>query len=358
MKKKSHIAPKQENSMKNFKPKWIYFIIIILSFFWLSSCSEEIVIVEEVDRTELDSLDNLIQVTTDDITSAQIANDALKRRVDSLNAVLKAAGSPTASNPDVVYTVQVINGGESYINGRAKSLSNAVVTVSQGNIATQLTTGNTGMVTFPKMNDGIVSVTVEIDNYADVYMIVDLRDDGKDPRNTSATYRNASTQVMVYPTSGKDMFTISGVAYYNQNETNLRTNGQNDPFHPLTGAAIYETAPAGSSFSIRCTPSSIPLNHTRPGKILQVVYAGLERVALIGNNGVYSVSVPAILRAANGTSFFTYGGPNVVSAISGVRQTDNGSFNTTWLPSLFWPVSLPQMVFYPGGKSFTDIYYF
>ncbi len=343
--------------MKYFKLKWIYLVILTVSFCWLGSCSDEIVLVEEVDRTELDSLDNLIQVTTEDITAAKIANDALKRRVDSLTTVLTAAGSASSSNPDVVYTVQVINGGESYINGRTSSLANAVVTVSQGNTATQLTTDNTGMVTFPAMNDGIVSVTVEIDNYADVYMIVDLRDNGADPRSTNATYRNASTQVMVFPTSGKDMFTISGVAYYNQNTTNLHTDSQNDPNHPLTGNAIYETVPAGSNFSIRCTPNSIPLNHTRPGKILQVVYAGLERVAVTGSNGVYSVSVPAILQTA-GTSFFSYVGPNLVSAISGTRQTNTGNSNYTWVPSQFWPQSLAQMVFYPGGKSFTDLYYF
>lgn len=343
--------------MKRFNLKLLYVPLFFLSLFWLISCSEEVVLVEEVDRTELDSLDNLIQVTTDDITAAKIANDALKRRVDSLNAALTAAGKVNSSNPDVVYTVQVIDGGKSYINGRTSALANAVVTVTQGVTATQLTTGATGMVTFPAMNDGIVSVSVEIENYADVYMIVDLRDNGTDPRSTNATYRNASTQVMLFPTSGKDMFTISGVAYYDQNTTNLRTNSQNDPFHPFTGAAIYETAPAGSNFSIRCTPSSIPLNHTRPGKILQVIYAGLERIAVVGSNGVYSVSVPSILRT-NGTSFFTYGGPNLVSAISGIRQTTNGNFNYTWLPGQFWPQSLSQMTFYPGGKSFTDIYYF
>lgn len=343
--------------MKYFKPKWIYFTLMVFSFWWLGSCSEEIVLIEEVDRTELDSLDNLILITTDDLTAAKIANDALKRRVDSLNKVLTAAGSPSSANPDVVYTVQVINGGKSYINGRTSALANATVTVTQGITETQLTTDNTGMVTFPAMNDGIVSVTVEIDNYADVYMIVDLRDNGTDPRGTNASYRNASTQVMVFPTSGSDMFTISGVAYYNQDETNLRTNGQNDPFHPFTGSANFETVPVGSDFSIRCTPVSIPLNHTRPGKILQVVYAGLERVAVTGTNGVYSISVPAILRT-NGTSFFTYDGPRLVSIISGVRVTASGNFNNTWLPSAFWPIRLPQIVFYPGGKSITDLYYF
>jgi len=343
--------------MKYLKPKLTYLMFFTLSFLWLGSCSEEIVLIEEVDRTELDSLDNLIQVTTDDITASKIANDALKRRVDSLNAVLTASGKPSSSNPDVVYTVQVIDGGKSFINGRTSALANAVVTVGQGNTSTQLTTNDTGMVTFPKMNDGIISVTVEIDNYADVYMIVDLRDNGTDPRSTNATYRNASTQVMLFPTAGKDMFTISGVAYYDQNTTNLRTNSQNDPFHPFTGAAIFETVPSGSNFSIRCTPNTIPLNHTRPGKILQVIYAGLERAAVIGNNGAFSVNIPVIMQAS-GTSFFSYGGPNLVSAISGVRQTTNGNSNYSWFPNRFWPQSLSQMTFYPGGKSFTDIYYF
>lgn len=340
-----------------FNRKWIYGITLSLSFFWLGSCSEEIVLVEEVDRTELDSLDNLILVTTEDLTAAKIANDALNRRVDSLNAVLSKAKLPSTSNPDVVYTVQVIGGGKSYINGRAKALANAVVTVSQGNTSAQLTTSNAGMVTFPAMNDGIVSVTVKIANYADVYMIVDLRDNGADPRATNATYRNASTQVMVFPTSGSDMYTISGVAYYDQNTTNLRTNSQNDPFHLFTGASIFETVPAGSDFSIRCTPNSIPLNHTRPGKILQVVYAGLERVAVTGSNGAYSIAIPVVLRA-NGSNFFAYGGPRLVSVISGVRVTATGNSSYTWFPSQFWPLDLPQMVIYPGGKSFNDVYYF
>lgn len=317
-------------------------------------------VIEEVDRTELDSLDNEITVTTEDLTAAKIAKDALKRRVDSLNAVLDNANNPSANNPDVVYTVQVIDGGKSHIQGRTASLPNAVVTVSQGSTTTELTTNASGMVTFPAMEDGIISVTVEIADYADVYMIVDLRDNGADADAYNASYRNASTQVMVFPTTGSDMFTISGVGYYEQNTTNPRTDGQNDPFHPFTGSARYEIVPTGSNFSIRCTPNSIPLNHARPGRILQVVYAGLERVATTGANGVYSVSIPSVL-LTNGGNFFTYNGPRWVSDIVGVQQTGPSTTVTrVWTPGInsFYPTRLSDMIIYPGGRATTDIYYF
>lgn len=344
-------------SMKNVKSKGICFLLLSLSFCWLCSCSEEIVVIEEVDRTKLDSLDNLISVTTEDLTAAKIAKDALQRRVDSLNTVLASANNPSANNPDVVYTVQVIDGSNSYIKGRTKSVSNAVVTVSQGNTSTQLTTGSTGMVTFPAMEDGIISVTVELENYADVYMIVDLRDNGADADAYNSSYRNASTQVMVFPTSGGNTFTVSGVGYYDQITTNFHTDSQNDPNHPFTGSAIYETVPSGSNFSITCVPASIPLNHTRPGKVLQVVYAGLERVATMGANGAYSVSLPVTL-LTNGTSFFTYTGPRIVSVIKGAQQTATGNVDEVWQPGVFWPSSLGQMIIYPGGRVTTDVYYF
>lgn len=343
--------------MKTLNRKWISAIALSLSFFWIISCSEEIVVIEEIDRKKLDSIDNLIIVTTDELTASKIAKDALQRRVDSLNAAIAAAKLPGNQNPDIVYTVQVIDGGTAAITGRTKSLQGAVVRISQGNTSTQLTTDASGMVTFPRMRDGIVAVTVEIDNYADVYMMVDLRDNGTDPDATNAAYRNAATQVLLFPTSGANMFTISGVAYYNQNLTNQRANTQNDPTHPFTGNQIYETVPAGTNFSIRCTPNIVPLNHNRPGRILQVVYAGLERVATAAANGSFSVQIPVVLRT-NGAQFLTYVGPNTMSPISGTQQlTPTQSVDQLWYPVSFWPSSLANTRFFPGGSVISDVYF-
>lgn len=326
----------------------IFCLLAGISFIWLGSCSEELVIIEEIERKELDSLDNLILVTTDDITAAKIAKDALQRRADSLAKVLEQEKLTINNFTGLVYTVQVVDGSKSYIKGRTSVVTNATVTISQGNTSTQVATNETGMATFPEMKPGVISVTVELDNFADVYMIVDLG---------TGVNVNASTQVMVFPTSGSDMFTLSGVAYYDQNTTNLHTNTQNDPDHPFTGSSIFETVPAGSNFSIVCAPASIPLNHTNAGKVLQVVYSGLERVATVGANGAFSVTLPVAL-LTTGASFFAYNGPRTVATLTGVQQNNGSTNNKLWYPSQFYPTKLSDMNFYPGGRGFTDVYYF
>ncbi len=343
--------------MKKLILKTLYSLLFGIPLVYMVSCSEELVIIEEVDLTALDSLDNQISVTTDDLTAAKIAKDALTRRRDSLQSIIDNASTPSSNNPDVIYTVQVTDGSKAFIGGRVASLSSALVTVGQGNTNTELTTDDTGMVTFPALESGIVTLTVEIADFSDVFMLIDLRDGGADPNSLSADNRYASTQVMVFPTSGSDVFNISGVAYYDQDVDNLRTGDQNDPFHPFQGASIYETVPSGSDFQITCTPISIPLNHLRPGQILQVIYAGLAIVATTDGSGNFSIDLPAIL-LDNGTNFFTYAGPANNTNIVGTEVSTSGSAERVWTPSIMYPDPLGNILIFPGGNSVQDVYYF
>lgn len=328
---------------------------ILLSF--VVSCSEEIVIIEEEDRTELDSLDVEISVITDDLTAAKTAKNALQRKLDSLTTALGVANNPTGLNADVHYTVQVTDGSQGYMNGRMASLTGAVVTVSQGNLQQEVTTDDTGLATFSELESGYISVTVEITGFSDVYMIVDLRDGGSDSNGTNADSRYASTEAMVFPTQGSDMFTISGTSYYEQNLLNQRLGTQNDPAHPFTGLNIYETVPAGVDFLIDCTPSTIPNNTSRPGQIISVVYAGLSRVGTTDSNGDWTIAVPVVF-LTSGANFFNYSGPKLGDTFPDTQVSATGDSEEIWYPVLFYPNSLNEILFFPGGNSIQDLYYF
>ena len=326
----------------------------------IGSCSEEIVPITIQDRTELDSLETVIGVTTDDLTATQIANDSLKRYADSLNVVLTDLKAANNSLPQVVeYTIQVTDGSKGYINGRVASLTGAVVTVSQGNVAQELTTDGTGFATFPELEDGFISVTVEVPGYSNVYMVVNLNDGGADGAG-SPDVRYAATQVMVFPTSGSSMFTLSGKSYYNQDLNNQRTGTAGDPFHPFQGPEIFEFVPAGTSFLIDCIPSSIP-NQTvgRPGFVVSAVYAGLQRVAAANGSGDWTITLPVVL-LTNGSNLFTYAGPRDGDQIRGteIAIAPNPDTERVWAPSFFYPLSLAEMQIFPGGNSIQDLYYF
>ena len=344
------------------KPKLIKDSIMLLMagimLFAIASCSEEIVLIEEEDRSALDSLDVLISVITDDLTASKIAKNALTRRLDSLNDAIDAAAGVTGSNADVHYTVQVTNGSQAYMGGRVSSLTNAIVTVSQGNVTKEITTDATGMATFPELESGFISVTVEIADFSDVYMIVDLRDGGVDSNGTNADTRYASTQVMVFPTSGSDMFTISGTSYYNQNLDNQRADTQTDPLHPYTGSEIYERLPSGIRFYINCVPTTITNNTAgRSGQIVQAVYAGLSRVTTTDTNGDWILTLPVVF-LTNDTNLFNYVGP-YGDNISGTQTSVIfGDTQEIWFPSTFYPNNLNEISFFPGGNSVQDLYYF
>ncbi len=329
-------------------------------FCGMIGCSEELVEIRVENRSELDSLKVVIAVTTEDITAAQIAENALKAKLDSLEdalAELEGFVPSTTLKPDVHYTVQITDGSQTYINAKTASLPDAVVTISQGNTTQEITTDVSGFATFPELESGFISVTVEIAGFSDVYAIVDLRDSGTDSDGTNAENRYASSQIVVFPTTGSSMFTISGTSYYNQDLDNLRAGTESDPFHPRTGDAIYETLPADISFTIDCTPTSIPNNSTRSGKIIQIVYAGLSRVATTDASGNWSIQIPVVF-LSNGTNFLSYSGPNVQSNFSATQVSSTSSALYIWGPvGSFYPTIFSEILLFPGGSTIQDLYY-
>ena len=319
------------------------------------SCSQEIVPIERVDRTALDSLETEIAVISDAISATKLAQINLEAERDSLQAVLDALKSPGSTNPDVHYTVQVVNGADGYINART-SLPDAVVTVSQGNSVQEVTTDATGMATFPDLESGFITVTVEISGYSDVLMIVDLRDGGTDTDGANPDLRYATTQVMVFPTEGSSMYTITGTSYYEQDSTNTRTGATDDPFHPLTDELIFETVPEGNSFIVDCIPSLIPNNTQRVGKIVSAVYAGLSRVATTDASGNWTLTIPVVF-LTDGSYLFTYDGPNLGNTVTGTLVGNVVTFTANWIPGGFYPTGLGDITLFPGGNTSTDLYY-
>ncbi|HYC85235.1 MAG TPA: hypothetical protein VEB86_08440 [Chryseosolibacter sp.] len=323
----------------------------------LSGCGEEVVLVEEEDTTKLDSLEVVIRVVEEELTVALAEEAALKRKVDSLNTKI-GEGSAAPINADIVYSVQVIDGSAAYVSaaGRKASLPNAVVTVRQSEIVQQFTSDATGMVSFAGMKSGLISVTVEIEGYSDLYMIVDLRDGGDDENATSSDNRYASTMAVVFPTEGAGMFTISGNVYYNSTELNDNRDGsQNNPLHPVTGAQRFEAA-TGVYLAVDCIPAGILNNTGRPGKIVEAVYTGLKRTAISGPDGSYALTLPVILTTLGG-NFFTYDGP-VGSAITGEQITTTGTIDQVWFLSFSYPDEFQEIRIFPGGNSIQDIYYY
>jgi len=321
----------------------------------LFSCSQEIVPIERVDRTALDSLETQITVISDDIADAKLAKIDLEAERDSLQRILDELKAPGSTNPDVHYTVQIVDGAQGYINTRT-ALPDATVTVSQGNSSTEITTDATGLATFPDLESGFVTVTIEIAGYSDVLMIVDLRDSGTDTDGENPDLRYATTQVMVFPTEGTNMYTITGRSYYEQDETNSRAGTTGDPFHPFTNSLLYEVVPQGNGFVVDCIPSIIPNNSQRVGKIINAVYAGLSRSATTDANGDWTLTLPVVL-LSDGSNLFSYVGPLNGDTVTGTLVTSTGSFNGLWIPGLFYPNSLGQLTVFPGGNTVLDLYY-
>lgn len=335
-------------------------LLAVVFIFGVFSCSEEIVPIEKIDRSALDSLETEISVISDDIFTAKTTANALKRKIDSLNAVLAAASQPSGLNPDVHLTLQVLDGSQGYgspLSARKTGLPSAVVTVSQGNVTKEVTTDASGLASFPEMESGFISVTVEISGYSNVYMIVDLRDGGADSDANNAETRYASTQVLVFPTEGSNMFTLTGTSYYNQDLNNLRSGTANDPYHPLTGDDIYEKIPQGTSFLIDCIPTTIPNNASRAGRIIDIVYGGLSRVATADQDGEWTITLPVVF-LSDGSNLLDYVGPLAGDHIEGIQESNAGNTEEIWFPYYFYPYALSEIQIFPGGNSVQDLYYF
>lgn len=336
----------------------IFVLLPVLILAVIASCSEEIVPITIQDRTALDSLEQEIGVISDDLTQAQIARDSLKRVEEDLNAQLADLQAQTADSAfaDVHYTVQVTDGSLAYNNTptpRVASLAGALVSVSQGNAFQEVTTDGTGFATFPAMDNGFISVTVEIAGFSDVYLVVDLGS------SESGDSRNVSTQVMVFPTSGSTMFTITGTSFYNLDFNNTRAGDIANPVHPFQGAEIYEIVPTGTSFIVDCTPSSIPNNiGGTPGFVVAAVYAGLQRVATSDASGNWTLTLPVVF-ITDGTNLFSYDGPKEGDQIKGTQiNVVPPNTEEIWAPSTLYPLTLSEIQIFPGGNSVQDLYYF
>ena len=155
-----------------------------------------------------------------------------------------------------------------------EALSGEVVSVEQNGVIASMTTWADGLAVFRNMRIGTVAVHMEVTDFTNVDFVADLT-----PRNNSAgndfssvnadlssQTRNASTQIPVFPTTGANTATISGMVTYESDLTN------STPEFPATNViAIIESdfdfiepyiAPAGSDS-----------NEDLAGRLIRIGYA-------------------------------------------------------------------------------------
>lgn len=120
----------------------------------------------------------------------------------------------------VVYTVNVVSGGNA-INGRSSGIDQAKVTVAQQGTVTTVTTGTSGQASFPLMSTGIVTVTVEATDHATVHYTADLSDAVMDVDSIGSQFtRYGSTIVVMFATAGNTMSTVIGKVTCEHDSTN------------------------------------------------------------------------------------------------------------------------------------------
>ncbi|HMQ01332.1 MAG TPA: hypothetical protein PKC24_16240, partial [Cyclobacteriaceae bacterium] len=81
-----------------------YCMVGIAGLVFLLSCTEELILIEQEDRSKLDSLETIIRVIEDDLNVVLAAKSDLQRKVDSLNNLI--SGQITQPLQDIEYTVQ------------------------------------------------------------------------------------------------------------------------------------------------------------------------------------------------------------------------------------------------------------
>ena len=237
-------------------------------------------------------------------------------------------------NRTIDYTVLVVAGETSLTNSHATKsaveatgATGATVQVAVNGTVLSKTTDASGQAAFTNLTAGLAAVTVTLANHTTVNYVVNLY------HMDTILYDNeqkriASTKVVLFPTSGTGMITVSGVV---KMKTDVQVKFP-DWATDNIGAVFVNTgaqyAPNGTIITAEIASSELNNYVTSIGTVQTgVTYEGATFTGTTDANGNYSISVPSTANglsisimypaiAANVTySIFTYNAQNGAKVI-------------------------------------------
>jgi len=324
------------------------FIFLAILGLLVVACKDE-VLVAVVDNKKADSI---IAVITK-LDQQNVTINAKQNTITIQNAVstarLDSLQTSFDTNPrKIQYTIYLLNAGNTISTtnnqGRTKGVDGATVTLLSGG-KTLTATSADGRVIFEGLSGGSATVQILASGFTSVTFQTYFFRDNRSSFGDGAV-RTASTNILIFPTSGKDVVTITGLLYANKstiddtlgrqynNRADLPrrlkyvsnpgisdftsyTQGVNtynpiwDTNYPYFHAnSQYDSIPNGVSIkydkitslkgaTIFGVPNTNNLRSTSfndfdpqvPGQVLTITYTGLVSVATIDNTGKYTLTV-------------------------------------------------------------------
>ncbi|MGD1895186.1 MAG: hypothetical protein ACFB15_31905 [Cyclobacteriaceae bacterium] len=205
--------------------------------------------------------------------------DALALQQENLINYEKTRDSLERVGGIIHYTVQVFDGTEVTSNARTESLSpSATVTAIQNGDTVTVNTGTEGLAFFDDMRIGLVTVRVESPNFTTAVFTADITPDNFE----SATVRNASTPIYIFPTTE-----ANGAAVVT-GKVEVETNLLNDTPELAVGATVrgYIDVNDGNF-------SGDYIYTGEAGGIRSIAYENSIAPATVGEDGTYRLIVPA-----------------------------------------------------------------
>ena len=204
-------------------------------------------------------------------------------------------------NRTINYTVLVVAGETAATNSTIKSAvetkgaTGAVVQVSVNGSVSSKTTDISGQATFTNLAAGIVAVTVELANHTTVDYIVDLYHVDTNMYDNE-TKRIASTKVVVFPTTGTGMITVSGVVKI-QSDIRVTYNSWSRSDSSYTQSPELENAPNGTVITAIVSNTEfskyVTMLDGSSAPLTDVTYEGITFSGTMDASGNYTISVPS-----------------------------------------------------------------
>jgi hypothetical protein len=211
-------------------------------------------------------------------------------------------------NRTIDYTVLVVAGetaasassGSYYKSAQATTgATGATVQVSVGGKVLSKTTDISGQATFTKLVAGVAAVTVSLENHTTCNFTVDLY------HIDTILYDNekqriASTKVILFPTTGNGMITVTGLVNL-QSDVTVTYPAWAVDGAPRIQNDKYEVAPAGTVVSAVVENSQfgdyVSMDNNR--LITNITYEGLNFSGSVDATGNYSITVPSTAMGLN-----------------------------------------------------------
>lgn len=234
--------------MKNhlFKPVMLISIFIGICFF---SCKPDVFTEEEAIL-----LQNKLEKET------LLLKDSLNSNLESVTYTISLVDASTAT----------LSKGES----ESKSISGAIVSLTQKGITVSKTTTETGLLTFSKLQKGLAALSITMTGYSDVKAVIDLSNFGIDISVPGGIqYGNI---IPMIPITGTTTGTIKGTVYCETDLTNLTP----------------EPVPAGTKVIATVDPHSPALASISSATIQSISYDKLSLIASTDASGSFTMTVP------------------------------------------------------------------